>query len=907
MKKPNKKFFLLLLFLFWMVCTCIIAVILIMSKRKHNSQNKTAQHQQNKSHEQHIQKFMQSTPPQNIQLPEKESTNHTQTEITQNIDSSSSHIIEQSKDNSEEQNVEIKDKHQEYKDMYEKKSNEPEDQAQQTEYPYNDTVKDTNTPTTPPSWSDFIKPIETKDSPPKQTVDYMSHFIQQQSTNKFHYQNQTLHIPDIESEEYLPEVHHETASLTFGIHPNNILSIASNLSLLNESLDFDKSVILQTIVDMPIDIKKPAQDWGKVEYNFTGRINTLWGSSELAQTTSDFVKIGRSITETKHYHEFDRPIFWVKETWLKLYSLSEQVSFQIGLFPKQIGLGLILGDHYKAGNPLLTGTHEKFIDQYRPGFEFTARFGENHDYSINLYYSLYKNNSTSFDKQIEFTQSQELCNCGDGPPFLKQTPSRSLFQASHLASLQADIPITINRTIEDKLHLQPFVMYNHDRNQTVEFVGDAESHLLTIGSSINFKHKGFEFDFDIAGNLGYQDVKSWDRNVTEQHARMTLTHLFAKSFKNVSTNSNQSNSQLIANSGEFILSPTFPYPPSEDISLCYEAGEEFQGQDPSLITTTTGSSTSCCPTSSSGSTQTTNCNPIFKNSYSRFRKCYRNDFRAFMAAVDMAYTFCENTKIGCIFGYASGDDNPNDSAEKAYLYRLRSDWDQVRQDTDCTYQGFQGIHSLYTGKHVRSVQLLRSHRLSRPINQSPELTANQFSNMVYGGFGLWYEKEYQRGTLRCNINALAMALAHPVTFGFDPVIQDIYQTFDFKANSTTEQRFKAYNKTLGQYLGTEISAFIEFFGKNDISLYSIFSIFFAGDYYDDIRSLSNNNIGQVIPLKNQFKALAQEKSGFENIERNQITLRNNTAIVVQAGLKYNFDTTELYNKIRPKRRKNKVK
>lgn len=697
----------------------------------------------------------------------------------------------------------------------------------------------------------------------------------------------------IEEEDEYEDDSTSRPEIRFQIDANNFFTGSHNQALLNEDQQYDKAVFFQTIINLPIDIKIPAKEWGKVEFNFTGRINTLWGSSELSQTTREFVKIGRAITETKHYHEFDRPLFWVQQTWLKLYSQSESTMFQIGFFPKQIGLGLILGNHYKAGNPLLTNTHEKFIDQYRPGLELSTTFGKR-DYKATLYYSMYKNNATSFDKQVEFTQGQELCNCGDGPPFVRTNPSRPIFQTSHLITAQIDIPLTIEKTMTHDLHMSPFILYNKDRNQTVEFFGDAQSTLVTVGSTFNLNNEKFDINVDIAGNVGSQEVKGWDRNVTEEHARMTLTHLFGKSFDNIGSDLTLELEALFNASGDFVLSPTFPFPPGKDLSLEHAAGEEFQENNPNLIV----------PSLLNPGT-TINLNTRFKNSYSRFRKCYQNSYRAFMAAADMGYKPSERYKLGLILGYSTGDENPNDTREKAYLYRLRDDWDQVRQDFDHTYHGFIGVQSLYTGKHVRTLQLLRSHRLNQPLSQVPELTANQFSNLTYGGVGFWHHKNYHSGTLQFNANVIAMGLSDPVRFGFDPVVQDIFETFNFKEDEATEQRFKSYDKTLSQYLGVEINCILEFFAKSNLTFYGMTSVFIPGSYYKDIKILSNGCVGKVIPLKNQYIGVAKDKSGFENAEKTCITLKNDIAIVAYAGIKFDFDTASLHNRFR-KRKKNKV-
>ena len=666
-------------------------------------------------------------------------------------------------------------------------------------------------------------------------------------------------------------------SLLFSIDFKTSFCGSKNQALLNSCQQFDETAFFETIINAPINVEIPMDQHGKIEFNLTGRARNIWGSTEASESTLEFVKIGRSITETKHYHDSHTPPVTIRETWLKIFSKDEKTTLQLGIFPKQIGLGLVLGNNYKSQSPILTSVNIEEVDQFRPGIEFSHQLNDK-GCKASIYYSLYKNNA-SFDRKIEFEKSQQLKNCGSGPPFIADEPSRTSMQINHLATLEVDIPCKIKKDSEEfyDLHIKPFAVVNIDKNQKVEFDGDAESKMLTIGSSFNAEDSKFNCSFDIAANIGHQKVYGWDRNVTEEHAQMTQTHLFRNG----------------SSATPWLLATTFPKPYHTHIALEHAAGAIFREF-------------------------TTQQYPKFQNSFSRFRKEYKNNYRSFMAALDFGYNLDENKKIGFIAGFASGDENPNDSTEKAILHRqsldiknnstesstLSNPWTSMRSDLyNHTYSGFIGLQSLYTGKNVQSMHLLRSEKISNPISQVRELTVNKFSNLAYLGISFEYKKDINLGELKFNCNWIGMAMPHAIKFGFDPTIQDVYEIFNWNSSTEKSKRFENYNKKLSKYLGTEINMSCEISRKENLSFYAAGSMFIPGSYYNDIKCYSHEGKGKVVPLKNQYTALAKDQSGFENIEKNQATLKDDIAINLFVGVKFEFDTISFNN---PFRRREKI-
>lgn len=688
------------------------------------------------------------------------------------------------------------------------------------------------------------------------------------------------------------------SKLLFSVDADTFLTGGSNLALLNSSHDFDTYLYTQSLIDLSLELQTPKEQTIKpIDFKFTGRINTIFGNSgEITTTSEEFVKIGRAVTETKHTHTIDRPLMWAKEAWIQVASESENVKFKTGLFSKKIGLGLMLGDGYKIGNPALINNNEQFIDQYRPGMQLELTT-QSKLLTLTGYYGMNITTSSSLEDQAAFTNGQELN--GDQAPYTRVNPSPGKLQNNFIAALELDFAPakkSCNRTTYD-LNFKPFLLFNKDNKQHVEFEGDATSSLWTVGLCLSAEKDRFECNLEFGLNFGNQNVKAWDRNVVEEHARLTQTHLFARTYGLID-NPSSAISDAIDSSGDWELSPAFPWPSEENRGLQFGGGVEYRDENPTLV-----NNDFLMPPNSGGSA--VDMNHIFKNSYSRFRKSYTNSYKGWMLALDMSFKFNDKLKLGLITGVASGDENPNDSSEKAYLYRLDSSWDTIRQDkTNHDYAGFNGIQSLYSSRNVPSLFFLQAHKLNRPLSQGPNITNPNFSNLGYLGLGLHYENKNSDRTIRFNPNLLMFATPHQVKFGYDPTVYDIFTTFLLQPDSTNYERFSNNSKSLSSMLGMELNMNFDFVAKDMLRFYATGGVFIPGSYYNDIKKLSYKNQGQNIPLKNQLQLSKLDVTGAENVDFYSTTLLDNTAWYVKIGMEFNFDTqTTLFHRKRKKYRK----
>lgn len=646
------------------------------------------------------------------------------------------------------------------------------------------------------------------------------------------------------------------------------LTIGTNVALLNSANDFDQAGFIQNITDAGVTIKTPEEARRKFEFHMTGRMNTVLGSPETTQmVTPDIIKIGQTMTEVPHSHAFDKPMFWLREGWMKVYSESGNTFVQCGYFPKQLGLGLVLGNGYKMGTPLLNNNSEMFIDQYRPGAQFQTKFKDG-KYQLTGYLGIEQWNSTNVDSQIGMTRSQEL-QAGQRARYKRK--EKKLFQNTFLMSLDASAPMIERSEDNDgSLTVNPFLMYRYDPNQTVEFYADATSRLWTAGASLDFTYKKFFGTVDFAAQVGFQSVKAWDRNSSLNDGSMVLTHLF-----------HIERLAAIAPDPEIdFYTQSSIFPLAQDISLRYEAGEEF---------TTREAGPHFQP------------NVRFLNSYSRFRNAYKNNLSGIMLAADCGYEFSDTITFGGIFGLVSGDQNPNDTTEKVLLHRLESSWNDVREDRDHTYFGFQGFNSLYTGRNVHSYYLLRSNRLEHTISTVPELTPNSCTNLGYFGASAKYTGNLESGrSWFVQPSMVFMIQTHKTTFGYDPTLTDTYliKTVTDPTGVATESYstrpsdafFQAANEKLPLALGMEFNTRFEFFDSEDLSLYGSVAVFLPGAHYDGIYDKSYLNQGKIIPLKNQQMAERENQSGIEADDNNIMTLNNHVSMQCYLGVSMNFDS-----------------
>ena len=366
------------------------------------------------------------------------------------------------------------------------------------------------------------------------------------------------------------------------------------------------------------------------------------------------------------------------------------------------------------------------------------------------------------------------------------------------------------------LKLEPYALYNHDPEQQVEFRADAQSKLGTIGMAGEYHGDQVEFGFDWAFNLGQQRVKGFDRNQVRLENRAGAVV--------------EVNSHVLDGQGQDAKKVLFD--PGSDAQKIIDGSFRNETQNNQEI----------------GQVDTAK---LF-NADNRFRNPFTNKFEGWMFVADAAYwAYKKDLQLAVSAGIASGDENPN------------------LETKDGVFSGFLSLQELYYGKRVQSAFLLGSAGklripLSAPTtNQAPSRFArvvSRFTNLVFAGVAAhWIPHDWKR-KLEVNPNILAYWQEKPTN------------KFDAETKTRLEERASTF-------LGVEANVFIDYYLLDNLKVFLISSVFFAGQHFTDVKGQPLN--------EDQDKALDRlDRTGFS---RDRIpNLGDDTAYTFNLGLEFRF-------------------
>lgn len=389
----------------------------------------------------------------------------------------------------------------------------------------------------------------------------------------------------------------------------------------------------------------------------------------------------------EHNHPLTLQFFWMRECWLD-FSLAHLLgldfsgshNFKIGLFPFEVGRGISLGSAYAVGPEPLGFYTSVTIDQYAFGALLTGDL-INDRLTYDLYTAILQNKSGTLGDTNAKIFGQEIGRIARA--------ERGFGQINFVVAGRLQWNVFKSDRI-GKLTIEPYMVYNSDPEQKIEFRGDSSSKLGTIGYAVEYAGPYFELGFDSGFNIGQQRVKGWDRNqVIEKNIGGSVvlvnSHVVDQDGNNILFVANSASQKVIDNTTE---------------------SEESNG----MIIGTVGDTT-------------------LSNNKNRFRDAYNNQYQGWMAVFDgLAWMYKKDLSIAIAAGVASGDDNPNIDTQ------------------DRVYSGFIGLQEIYSGgSRVRSAFVLGgAGKVPRPLsqptsNQAPNPFSNQvsgFTNLVFGGTGI---------------------------------------------------------------------------------------------------------------------------------------------------------------------------
>ena len=602
-----------------------------------------------------------------------------------------------------------------------------------------------------------------------------------------------------------------------------------NLSLLNNYNESDKILYWRHILDISLDVSYGTKSYGHkaIELYGTLRNRGVWGNPKgIAATTSTTVKLSETVFGA-HDHAIPRHVVWIRELWMQMdigdllhLALPTRQTFTLGAFKFELGRGISLGSAYATGQQLLGFYSEDVIDQYAFGGKFSG-FIIDPVLTYDLYAALLNNKSSSLGDTGDHVYAQEYGRLN--------SPERGFGKITFLVAGRVIWSPLTNKNC-GTLNIEPYWLYYNEPEQRVEAAGDAKAALGTIGLATEYEGSRYACGFDWAVNLGYQDVKGWDRNTIQ--------------INDISGSLVEVNSHVVYKKSE-------DAPDKDNKKMPYIAGSiqnkvneatRSEADNGKLIGQV------ALPFYGSSTKETV----YMYNSENRFRDPYTNKLDGWMFVADGSIKSHDGSFLmSAAAGIASGDENPN------------------RGNKDRVYSGFIGVQEIYVGKRVKSAFLLGSagklkRPLSIPVNRGQARyasTVSNFTNIRFVGWSVNKKKNWQdERKLVFNPNILCYWQDEP-----SPC---------FDIDTKKELKSKA-----DQYLGTEVNCFIDYWAMKSLRLYFVASVFLPGGHFDDIQGKPINAA--------QVRALDKfDRSGYDDERVPNIS--NDTAATFNIGLEYVF-------------------
>ncbi len=571
---------------------------------------------------------------------------------------------------------------------------------------------------------------------------------------------------------------------------------------------------------------KSTYGYDAVSAQFTLYNRGTWGDPEVARTDAATIKDLEAVAGS-HTHSINVHVPIIKELWLELalrpilgIDFENQHFFKVGLFPFKLGRGIALGDAYAVAPDLLGFNPLSGVQQFAPGFLLTGDIVQD-VLSYDIYGSILDNKADTFDNANLKTQGQQYGRrynqarsaCGSILNYL--VAGRLFFEPFN--------------TPVSKLKLEPYALFNDDREQRVEYLGDASTRLTTFGFALEMERGPWEFGCDCAFNRGEQRVKGWDRNQIIKQLRDGIPY-YVNSQVTAVSNALPNTNDVAAKDAIYVVNSAaqnaIENSPQDSM---FNGDVFFDGQ--------------------------------LKNKQFRFRNPYTNTLGGSMGVFDMTYWVCRpNVRVSATAGYASGDINPNRDINRT-----------GDSSIDSNYNGFISLQEAYSGKRVKSAFLMsgpgRVPRVltfpAQGVSDGYPSAVSRFTNLVFAGIAGECEPRLVEKKWKFNPNVLWYWQAIPT------------RSYDICTGRRTD--FDA-----SKYLGYEINMFVETMLITDLKLFAVGSIFVPGSFFDDIK-------GRPINAAQRRYLDSVDRTGVVNPAVDKAPLHGvDKALFFNMGLEYKF-------------------
>lgn len=572
-----------------------------------------------------------------------------------------------------------------------------------------------------------------------------------------------------------------------------------NIVYLNDNNPEDQTFYLRHTLDMNMRIGYGLEKYGCRVTEFKGslRQRTIWGfASSTIRTTDATIKVADVVT-SPHSHELPRLFMWMREGWMKIdlnaalgLGFEHKHSLTLGAFSFELGRGIALGAAYAIGPTPLGFFADGIIDQFAFGIKLSGDVLKD-ILKYDFYGALLQARSTSIAQTGQKILGQQIGRMNN--------PMRGFGKDNYL--IAGRLLWTVFNDSRGTFSLEPYVLYNNDPEQQLEFPADTSSKLGTAGLAAEYEGCRLGCGFDVAFNMGSQMVKAWDRNQVQFSTNTTATVT-------------EVNTQIVTSPNS--LKPLAPFGPgSTNQNAIFTAdnsglqGVTYNGQ-PILNTS----------------------NPIFYNSTFRFRPAYKNKYNGQMVVADIDYwLYKKDFKVATTVGYASGDIDPN----------------IIAQDTN--YNGFIGLQEIYMGKRVKSVFLLGTvGKVKRPgVEPAYDDSIKKFStavggftNLLFWGGGFTWKPSIPCRQFHLNSNVFLYWEPSP----------------GLKYDFTTMEDLSIPAR---KFLGTELNTFISANPFENLKIWGIGSVFFPDGHFTDIRGKPINKDQQAALAKLDVTGFIDDK------------------------------------------------
>lgn len=567
------------------------------------------------------------------------------------------------------------------------------------------------------------------------------------------------------------------------------LFAGKNFTFLNNNVPEDVIFYFRHTNDYFLDLVYGKETFGYpvAEFKTSVRNRAVWGSPVVAQTLPAEASFLNADMKD-HHHALPRLFFWMREIWLQVglceflgLGFENKHYLTVGAFPFELGRGISLGAAYAIGPGPLGFYSDGMIDQFAFGLKLSGDIIPE-TLKYDLYGALLQSRSYSLEQTAKPILKQEIGS--------RDHPSRGFGKDNYL--IAARLLWTAFDNNCGVATIEPYVMYNNDPEQKVEFVADSNSKLLTAGLAAEYINGAFECGFDTAFNRGRQFVRPWDRNqviVDNFNGQAVLV-----------------NSQVLVDSANEFNGLKAPDVPKSDAQKAINN---------SSLNGTSSQNGQIIPGTQNLPSLGYVDGPLnLKNSAVRFRTNengtgYSNKYKGWMFVSDASYwVYNRELQVAVTGGYASGDQDPN------FVVK------------DGNFKGFIGLQEVYAGKRVKSVFLLGTvGKVKRPGTQPENPLSNKdfassasgFTNLAFVGSGFtWKPASCAESRFVWNPNIFAYWEPSPGK-KFDAV----------SGKDLPEQASK--------FLGIEVNTFLSYYPFASLKCFAIGSVFLPGTHFKDIK------------------------------------------------------------------------